>query len=105
MDTFTVAPTSPVPETVGVLLLVMPSVLDVPVSEAVVSPRITGASGAVVSKVRVTGGEAALPLLAASVAALAGIETTTSPGAVGNTLKLNVPLPAFTRLPGTTAPL
>ena len=49
--TVTVLPASAVPCTVGVLSLVMPSELLLPVSVAAVSPVTVGALGAVVSMV------------------------------------------------------
>ena len=64
----TVLPASAVPVKVGVVTLVMLSVLDTPVSDAVIRSRACGRAGAVVSMVIDRAAEAALTLPATSVA-------------------------------------
>ena len=61
-------PASALPEKVGAVTLVMLSVLDIPVSDAVARSRFVGAAGAVVSMVTDNAADAALTLPAASVA-------------------------------------
>jgi hypothetical protein len=64
----TVLPASAVPVRVGVVMLVMLSLEDEPVSDAVARSGTDGTAGAVVSIVTARPEEAALGLLAASVA-------------------------------------
>jgi hypothetical protein len=56
----TADPASAVPVIVGVVLLVMPSVLELPLSSAVARPVVPGVAGAVLSTVTLSPAEAAL---------------------------------------------
>jgi len=86
--TLIVEPASAVPTIVGAVLLVIPSLLDEPVSLAALRPAMIGARGGVESYVSIAVLEAALALPAASLAAPAFTATVTVPSPAGVTATL-----------------
>ena len=98
----TVAPTSAVPLKIGVASLVTLSVLDVPVSEAVVKSGMLGAAGAVVSIVTASPVDATLTLPARSVCFAVSVW---APLARIELVIVQLPDPSAVAVPSTVVPL